>query len=144
MSKAYLILDDGTKFEGLTFGADIKTVDKSNKVETVFFTGMTGFQEMLTDPKYRGKIVVSTFPIAGSAGVNDEDVISNDPNDSPVGYIVREYCDKPSNFRARGTIDEFMKKRGIVGLYGIDTRRLTRILRDKGHTKGFISEICEN
>jgi carbamoyl-phosphate synthase small subunit len=129
----YLILEDGTKFEGKAFGAD----GDITEAEVVFCTSMTGFQEMLSDSKYKGKIVVATFPIVGVPGANSEDSISED---SPVGFIVREHCSEPSNFRSEGTLDEFMKKRSIVGLCGVDTRRLTRILRDNKSIKGKITD----
>ncbi|MCL1866544.1 MAG: carbamoyl phosphate synthase small subunit [Oscillospiraceae bacterium] len=129
--KAYLILEDGTKMEGKLFGTDGNV-----NGEVVFNTGMSGFQEMLSDPNYRGKIVMSTFPSVGNAGANGEDV---DSDYSPLGFIVRDYCEEPSNFRSEESLDEFMKKRGIVGLYGVDTRRLTRILRERGALNGTIS-----
>jgi len=124
MKKACLVLQDGTRFEGYSFGADTKVT-----ADVVFNTRMTGFQEMLSDPVHKGQIVVATFPIVGVPGTNEEDVLSAD---SPAGFIVREHCPAPSNFRCEGNIDEFMKKRNIVGLYGIDTRKLTHILRDNG------------
>jgi carbamoyl-phosphate synthase small subunit len=136
MSKtAWLILDDGTKFEGQVFGSACPAGSEITG-EVVFSTGMTGFQETLTDPNYRGQIVVQTFPLIGNTGANEED---NESEFSPIGYIVKEYCDEPSNFRARNTLDAFMRHRGVVGLHGIDTRKLTHVLRDKGTVKGVIS-----
>ena len=129
--KIWLILEDGTAFEGLSFGSD-----KEVTGEVVFSTNMTGFQESLTDPNYSGQILVQTFPLAGNSGINSQDSLSDY---NPAGYIVREFCEIPSNFRSEITINEFLKKRGIVGLYGIDTRRLTRHLREKGTMNGIIS-----
>jgi carbamoylphosphate synthase small subunit len=131
-NKAYLILEDGTKFEGRRFGA-LSEISG----EMVFNTSMTGFQEMLSDPNHKGQIVVATFAVTGVPGANDEDMVSDC---SPAGFIVREYCDEPSNFRARFTLDELMKKRAIAGLYGIDVRRLTRLIRDNGCMNAIISD----
>jgi carbamoylphosphate synthase small subunit len=131
MNKAYLILQDGTSFEGYSFGSV-----NSVSAETVFNTSMTGFQEMLSDPDHNGQIVVTTFPSIGGTGVNAEDSLSDC---SPVGVVVREYCPEPSNFRCERTLEDFMKERGIVGICGIDTRRLTRIIRDKGTMNGIIT-----
>jgi len=133
MSKAYLILEDGTRFDGMAFGFDGEA-----EAEVVFDTSMTGFTEMLSNPQHKGRIVVATFPIVGVPGINDDDVLSEH---SPAGFIVREHCPQPSNFRCETTIDDFMKSRSIVGLYGIDTRRLTHILRDNGTTKGKIVKL---
>jgi carbamoyl-phosphate synthase small subunit len=130
--KAYLILADGTVFEGESFGADGDVMG-----EVVFTTAMTGYLETLTDPNYSGQIVTQTFPLIGNYGVNDEDKSSDKTH--VRGYIVREWCEIPSNFRCEGTIDEHLKKHGVVGLCGIDTRKLTRILRDKGTMNGMIS-----
>lgn len=130
--KAFLVLADGTVFEGKSFGAEGTVFG-----EVVFTTSMVGYQETLTDPCYQGQMVVQTFPLIGNYGTNDEDYAS----DSSVvsGYIVREYCEEPSNFRCTSTIDAFMKKHGIVGLYDIDTRQLTRIIREKGVMNGMIA-----
>lgn len=130
--KAYLILADGTVFEGKSFGAEGSVIG-----ETVFTTAMVGYQETLTDPSYCGQIVTQTFPLIGNYGVNDEDYESGGSVVS--GYIVREYCDAPSNFRCKGDIDGFLKKYGIIGLYDIDTRRLTRIIRESGVMNGMIT-----
>ena len=130
--KAFLVLADGTVFEGKSFGAEGTVFG-----EVVFTTSMVGYQETLTDPCYQGQMVVQTFPLIGNYGTNDEDYAS----DSSVvsGYIVREYCEEPSNFRCTSTIDAFMKKHGIIGLYDIDTRQLTRIIREKGVMNGMIT-----
>ncbi|MDR2560138.1 MAG: carbamoyl phosphate synthase small subunit [Oscillospiraceae bacterium] len=130
--RAWLTLEDGTVFEGESFGAEGGITG-----EVVFTTSMTGFQETLTDPNYSGQIVVSTFPIAGCPGANSEDNLSD--YGGAAGLIVREQSVIASNFRCEETINEFMKERGIVGLYGIDTRKLTRILRKKGTMNGIIS-----
>ena len=130
--KAYLILADGTVFEGKSFGAEGTVIG-----ETVFTTAMVGYQETLTDPSYCGQIVAQTFPLIGNYGVNDEDYESDGSVVS--GYIVSEYCNAPSNFRAEGDIDGFLKKYGIIGLYDIDTRRLTRIIRESGVLNGMIT-----
>lgn len=130
--KAYLLLQDGTVFEGLSFGAKGSVTG-----EVVFNTGMTGYQQTLTDPSNLGKLVVQTFPSIGNAGVNSEDDESDGASVS--GYIVREWCAKPSNFRSEGNIHDYMEKRGIVGIHSLDTRALTRILRDKGTMNGIIT-----
>jgi len=135
MSKrTWLVLADGTVFEGTSFGAEGTVTG-----EAVFSTTMTGFQEILTDPGYIGQILVQTFPIAGSSGTNSFDDTSD--YGGPAGYITREWCTTPSNFRMEADIDDFMKRRNIIGLYGIDTRRLTRILREKGTMNGRITDI---
>lgn len=130
--KAYLILADGTVFEGKSFGAEGSVIG-----EIVFTTAMVGYQETLTDPSYCGQIVTQTFPLIGNYGVNDEDYESRGSVVS--GYIVREYCEEPSNFRCQQTINDFLKKYGIIGLYDIDTRRLTRIIRESGVMNGMIT-----
>ena len=130
--KAFLVLADGTVFEGKSFGAEGNVIG-----EVVFTTSMVGYQETLTDPCYSGQMVVQTFPLIGNYGTNDEDYASD--NSVVSGYIVREYCEEPSNFRCTSTIDAFMKKHGIIGLYDIDTRCLTRIIREKGVMNGMIT-----
>ena len=131
MSRAYLILADGTVFEGTSIGAEGKTIG-----ETVFTTGMTGYLETLTDPSYYGQIVTQTFPLIGNYGVINEDFESK--KSWVRGYIVRELCEKPSNFRCEGALDSFLKKLDIVGICGIDTRKLTKILREAGVMNGMI------
>lgn len=130
--KAYLILADGTVFTGKSFGKEGSVIG-----EIVFTTAMTGYEETLSDPSYCGQIVTQTFPLIGNYGTNDCDYESKGSVVS--GYIVREWCEKPSNFRCRYTIDEFLKKHGIIGLYDIDTRRLTRIIRETGVMNGMIT-----
>lgn len=133
MSKAYLLLADGTVFEGTGIGAAGTTIG-----ETVFNTGMTGYEEVLTDPSYYGQIVTQTYPLVGNYGVNREDPES--ARSWVKGYIVREECDSPSNFRCEGSLDDFLKKQNVVGLCGIDTRRLTRMIREHGVMNGAITD----
>ncbi len=129
--KASLILADGTVFEGKCFGAEGTVIG-----EIVFTTAMTGYQETLTDPSYCGQIVTQTFPLIGNYGVNGED--SESKGSVVGGYVVREYCEIPSNFRCEGDIDGYLKRYGIIGIYDIDTRRLTRIIRESGVMNGAI------
>ena len=129
--KAYLILDDGTVFEGISFGADVDTVG-----ELVFTTGMCGYIETLTDESYFGQIVLQTFPMIGNYGMIENDF---EGNCSVRGYVVREWCDAPSNFRAEGTLDEFLKKNGVPGICGIDPRAVTKIIRERGVMNAMIA-----
>lgn len=129
--KAFLLLEDGTIFEGNSFGMEGKVIG-----EVVFNTGMTGYQEVLTDPSYCGQIVCMTYPLIGNYGVNIEDIESLKPQ--VRGFIVRELCKTPSNWRSIESLNEYLKRNEIIGLEGIDTRALTRILRDKGTMKGTI------
>lgn len=131
MKKAFLILADGTVFCGQSIGVQGKTIG-----ETVFTTGMTGYQETLTDPSYFGQIVTQTFPLIGNYGVIPEDFES--ARSFVKGYIVRQLSDHPSNFRCQGDLDSFLKKQNIVGISGIDTRQLTKILRESGVMNGMI------
>lgn len=131
--KAFLILADGTVFEGKSFGAAGTVIG-----EIVFTTAMTGYVETLTDPSYCGQLVTQTFPLIGNYGTNESDRESG--GSVVAGYIVREHCEEPSNFRCEGTIDAFLKKHGIIGLYDIDTRRLTRIIREVGVMNGMITD----
>ncbi len=133
MTKAYLLLADGTVFEGRSIGARGTSIG-----ETVFNTAMTGYQETLTDASYYGQIVTQTYPLVGNYGVNGEDVESR--RSWVRGYIVRENCVEPSNFRCAGSLDAFLKQQGVVGLCGIDTRRLTRLLREHGVMNGAITD----
>lgn len=130
---AILTLEDGTQFEGQSFGAK-----KDIAGEVVFNTGMTGYQEVLTDPSYCGQIVTMTYPLIGNYGVNESDPESANPQVS--GFIVREFCQQPSNWRSEGGLNEYLEKNGICGLYGIDTRALTRIIREKGTMRGIITQ----
>ena len=124
MKKRYLVLENGKVFEGKAFGADAGVTG-----ELVFNTGAVGYIELLTDPGYLGQIVVQTFPAIGNYGIIPEDFESNY---GPSGYVVREWCDQPSNFRSEGTVDGFLKEKGIPGIYGVDTREITRIIRNEG------------
>lgn len=131
MGKAFLILADGTVFEGKSIGAQGKTIG-----ETVFTTGMTGYLETLTDPSYFGQIVTQTFPLIGNYGVIPSDAES--VQSWVRGYIVREMCDLPSNFRCQKTLDEYLKEQKIIGICGIDTRALTKKLRESGVMNGML------
>ncbi len=131
MQTAYLILADGTVFEGKSIGATGMTIG-----ETVFTTGMTGYIETLTDPSYYGQIVTQTFPLIGNYGVMPPDFES--AKSWVRGYVVRELCDQPSNFRCEGDLNSFLKEQGIIGICGIDTRALTKRLREAGVMNGMI------
>ncbi len=123
--KAYLILENGDVYEGFSFGAEKEVVG-----ELVFTTAMTGYLETLTDPSYYGQIVCQTFPLIGNYGVIPADFESSKP--ALRAYIVREWCRQPSNFRCEGQLDAFLKETDIPGLYGIDTRCLTKTVREYG------------
>ena len=131
---AKLALEDGTVFTGTAFGARGE-VDG----EVCFNTSMTGYQEILTDPSYRGQIVTMTYTEIGNYGINLDDVESSRPWLS--GFIVKEISRRASNFRSQGTLDDYLRERNIVGLAGIDTRALVRRLRDRGAMKGIISSV---
>ena len=124
MKKGYLVLQNGQVFEGERFGAETDSVG-----ELVFTTGMCGYLETLTDPSYAGQIVTQTFPLIGNYGVIPADF---EGETHVRGYVVRECCGAPSNFRSEGALDAFLKEKGIPGLRGVDTRRLTRVLRENG------------
>lgn len=124
-NKGYLLLADGQLFEGTRFGAE-----KDVYAELVFTTAMTGYLETITDPSYEGQIVIQTFPTIGNYGVIPEDFESARPGLS--AYVVREWCHDPSNFRCQGTLDDYLRREGIPGLCGLDTRRLTRRIRSAG------------
>lgn len=130
--KAFLILEDGNVFEGISIGADKEVIS-----EIVFNTSMTGYLEVLTDPSYAGQAVVMTYPLIGNYGICYEDSESSKP--WPDGFIVRELSPIPSNFRSKDTIQNFLKSNDIPGIAGIDTRALTKILRDKGTMNGMIT-----
>lgn len=125
MKKIHLILSNGEVFSGECFGAE-----KEVTGELVFTTAMTGYVETLSDPGFCGQIIVSAFPQIGNYGVMEEDMQSDNP--SAAALVVREYCEQPANFRMNGTIDAFMKKYGIVGISGIDTRALISMIREHG------------
>jgi len=137
MGKLYLILENGMVFEGQSFGSEGDITG-----EIVFTTGMTGYLETLTDPSYHGQIVVQTFPLIGNYGVIPSDFESTSVG--PLAYIVKTPCETPSNFRSEGTLSDFLKEKGIVGLCGIDTRALTKIIREQGVMNGRITPIRPN
>ena len=130
--KAFLILEDGHVFEGQSIGSTREMIS-----EIVFNTSMTGYLEVLTDPSYAGQAVVMTYPLIGNYGICYEDMESLKP--WPDGYIVRELSRTHSNFRSQGSIQEFLEKNDIPGIAGIDTRALTKILREKGTMNGMIT-----
>ncbi|MDD4238397.1 MAG: glutamine-hydrolyzing carbamoyl-phosphate synthase small subunit [Desulfotomaculaceae bacterium] len=130
--QAMLALEDGTIFTGEAFGSTGEIWG-----EVVFNTGMTGYQEVLTDPSYCGQIVVMTYPLIGNYGIIKEDFESK--RSFVRGFVVREECRQPSNWRLAATIDSFLKKENVIGLSGIDTRALTRHLRSFGTMRGVIS-----
>ena len=130
--RAVLALADGRVFEGEPFGARGETAG-----EVVFNTAMTGYQEVLTDPSYKGQIVCMTYPHIGNTGVNVEDPESARP--WAEGFVVREASPVASSWRATATLDAYLREHGIVGIQGIDTRALTRHLRDHGAQEGVIA-----
>ncbi len=134
MSTAWLVLRDGRTFRGRSLGA----VGEGSG-EVIFNTAMQGYQEILTDPSYRGQIVAMTYPMIGNYGVNDEDVESRRPWVN--GFIVKEASPIASNFRAGASLDEYLGRHGIVGIQDIDTRALTRHLRDHGAQDGIVSSV---
>ncbi len=130
-SDAYLILEDGTEFRGTGFGSEIEIIG-----EVVFNTSMSGYQEVLTDPSYRGQIVAMTYTMIGNYGVNGEDVESD--RVQVAGFVVKEYSKSYSNFRATSSLDSYLKDAEISGIEGIDTRMLTRHIRSRGAMRGGI------
>lgn len=130
--KSILLLEDGLAFEGESIGAPGTTVG-----EVVFATAMTGYQEMLTDPSFAGQLLTLTYPLVGNYGVNPEDVESG--KIQVEGFIVRELCEEPSNWRANMSLREYLVSNGIVSMQGIDTRALTRHLRVRGVMMGAMS-----
>ena len=131
-NNAVLVLQDGTVYHGAAFGHIGETSG-----EVCFNTGMTGYQEILTDPSYCGQIVTMTYPHVGNYGVNDEDVESG--RIQVAGFVVRDGCDTPSNYRATSSLPDYLDRQGIVGIQNIDTRALTRKLRSEGAMNGIIS-----
>ncbi len=132
MKKRYLVLQDGTVFEGYAFGADAENIG-----ELVFSTNMVGYIETLTDPCYFGQIVMQTFPMVGNYGIIESDFIGEP---KLKGYVVREWCEAPSNFRCEYDLDTFLKNNNIPGIYGVDTREITNIIRDGGIVN---AKICD-
>src|SRR6478609_6492596 len=131
---AVLVLEDGTRYEGQAYGARGRTLG-----EAVFSTGMTGYQETLTDPSYAGQVVVMTAPHIGNTGVNGEDDESSRMWVS--GFVVRDPARRPANWRATGSLDDELARQGVVGISGIDTRALTRHLRERGAMRVGISSV---
>ncbi len=132
MKKAYLVLANGKVFEGRRFGSEASVTG-----ELVFTTGVVGYLENLTDPNYCGQIVLQTFPLIGNYGVIEEDI----PEKTyAAGYIVREWCDTPSNFRSQYDLDRYLKAHNIPGIYGIDTREVTRTIRECGVMSAMICD----
>ncbi len=131
--KRYLILSDGTVVEGKPLGASGETIG-----EVVFNTGMTGYQEILTDPSYAGQIVLLTYPLIGNYGINDDDFESD--RIQPAGLIVREACEVPSNWRATKSIHQLLVERNKVAIQGVDTRAITKHIRSAGVTMGVICD----
>ena len=129
---AFLVLSNGKYFEGRRIGAPVDRVG-----ELVFTTGMVGYLETLTDPSFYGQIVTHSFPLIGNYGVIPEDF---EGKSALFGYIVRELCDAPSNFRSRGALDEYLKAQGIPGLCGVDTREIVRITREEGVMNALICD----
>ncbi len=139
--KALLALEDGRTFPCRSF-----TGPGEARGEVVFNTGMTGYQEVLTDPSYRGQMVTMTYPLIGNYGVNPEDVESD--RVQVAGFLVKEYQEFPSNFRSSGTLRDYLMEYGVLGVEGLDTRALTRHIRKTGAMRAYISaetiapEIC--
>ena len=129
---AILVLENGTVFTGSSFGFEGETIG-----EVCFNTGMTGYQEILTDPSYCGQLITMTYPHIGNYGINPEDVESNKVQ--AAGFIVREETVIPSNFRSTQSLGDYLREQKIVGIQEIDTRMLTRIIRDEGAMNGIIS-----
>ncbi len=132
MKKAYLVLENGTIFEGCSIGSDGTTIG-----EVVFNTSMSGYQEILTDPSYKGQIILMTYPQIGNYGVNDIDIESEKP--MAEGFIIKELSNIASSFRAKYTLEEYLMANKIVGISDIDTRYLTKILRESGSMMGMIT-----
>ncbi|MFC5453875.1 glutamine-hydrolyzing carbamoyl-phosphate synthase small subunit [Prosthecobacter fluviatilis] len=132
MKKALLALEDGRVFEGTAFGADA-----THTGEICFNTSMSGYQEVLTDPSYRGQIVTMTYPMIGNYGVNPLDMESDQPH--VRGFVIEELCDVPSNWRSTQSLDAYLKQWGIPGIQGVDTRALTSHLRSRGAMRAVIT-----
>ncbi len=132
--KAMIALEDGRIFEGFAFGAEGEAYG-----EVVFNTSMSGYQEILTDPSYKGQIVTMTYPLIGNYGVNDEDIESECPQVS--GFVVKEYSRIYSNWRAKKSLDEYLKEHNIIAIEGVDTRALTKHIRTCGAMKAIISTL---
>ena len=127
-----LVLEDGTIYRGFAFGSDIFRIG-----ELVFNTSMTGYQEIITDNSYCGQIITMTYPLIGNYGINGDDNESLEP--ALFGLAVRDYCPEPNNWRSRETLDQYLKQKGIPGIYGIDTRALTLKIREAGTMKAVMA-----
>lgn len=128
--KAFLILEDGTIFEGKSFGAYGVTTGK-----VIFNTSMTGYQEILSDPSYYGQIIVATYPLIGNCGINEDEKVTP----RAKGFVIREKCLYPDNIKSTGSLDEYLQKHNIIGIEDIDTRALVKIIQNKGNMRGIIS-----
>ena len=133
MKKRLLVLEDGTVFKGTAFGSD-----NASQGEVVFTTGMTGYQETLSDPSFYGQIVTLTYPLIGNYGINRDDFESITP--AIRGFVVRELAEQPSNWRSDTTLHAYLASQNIPGIEGIDTRKLTRIIRAKGAVRAILTE----
>lgn len=131
---ARLVLENGVSFHGRAFGADGESFG-----EVVFNTGMTGYQEVLTDPSYYGQIVTMTYPLIGNYGVNVDDIESRQP--SVRGFVVREFSELPSHFRSMGSLEAYLTQHGIIGISDIDTRKLTKTIRSHGTMKAVLTTL---
>src|SRR5260370_10761367 len=138
---AVLVLEDGATFYGRPFGA-VEALRSGRRGEVVFATGMTGYQEICTDPSYRGQMVVLTYPLIGNYGVAVDDVESRRPWLSAL--LVREYCDEYSNWRAAESLDDYLHRHGIPRMHGLDTRALTRHLRTPRTLRGVMRAYPSN
>ena len=136
-SPAVLVLEDGASFHGFCFGHLGEAIG-----EVVFNTAMMGYQEVLSDPSYKGQMVTMTYPLIGNYGINFEDVESSRPH--VEAFIVREACPVPSNWRSRETLDDYLRKNGVVGIQGVDTRALTIHIREKGAMMGIVSNKVDD
>ncbi len=133
MKRRMLVLEDGNVFKGYGFGSEKETIG-----EVVFNTGMTGYQESITDQSYNGQLLTFTYPLIGNAGINRDDYESIFPTIKAV--IVKEFARVPSNWRSQMNLDECLKEKGIPGLTGVDTRRLTRVIREHGAMKALLTD----
>ena len=129
-----IVLEDGDEYLGYGFGANVESI-----CEIVFNTSMVGYQEIVSDPSYTYQMVVMTYPLIGNYGITDDDYETGKP--SIGGLVVREYNDHPSNFRYTKTLSEYLEENNIPGIYGVDTRKITRSIRDKGSRKVIITDI---
>jgi len=135
--KGFLVLEDGEVYVGTTIGAPNDAWG-----EVVFHTAVTGYQDILTDPAYRGQIVVLTYPLVGNYGIDPTELVEKQPH--VRGLVVKEFCVFPHNWRSQESLASFLRRSGVVGLQGLDTRALTRHLRDKGPMRGIITHNIDN